>query len=204
MSRNYDPKKHHRRSIRLKNYDYSRAGFYFVTVCIKDHVCLLGQIKHGEMTLNSAGKMINQTWLDLPKRFPTIKLHEHIVMPNHFHGIIEILDTWKNVKGKDVIAKDGQILPFENEQLHGKGQPQGIAPTKKKLGDIVGAFESLTTVEYIKGVKNEGWERFDGKLWQRNYWEHIIRHQQSFSRIANYIQNNVITWEKDKFYQHES
>jgi len=82
-----------------------------------------------------------------------------------------------------------------------KGQPQGIAPTatkNKTIGDMIGAFESITTVEYICGVKNNNWQQFDGKLWQRNYWEHIIRNETEYNRIAQYIIDNPIKWENDK------
>ena len=83
-----------------------------------------------------------------------------------------------------------------------KGQPQGIAPTNTKtLGDIVGAFQSIATVEYIRGVKQLGWQPFNGKLWQRNYWEHIIRDKKSYQRISEYIINNPKNWKDDKFYK---
>ncbi len=84
-----------------------------------------------------------------------------------------------------------------------QGQPQGIAPTatkSKTVGDITGAFQSIVTVEYIRGVKNWGWKPFNGKLWQRNYWEHIIRNEQSYHRISKYIITNPGNWNNDKFY----
>ena len=81
-----------------------------------------------------------------------------------------------------------------------KGQPQGIAPTTKTIGDIMNAFKSITTVEYIRGVKNSGWKPFDGKLWQRNYYEHIIRNEKSYETISEYILNNPAKWQNDKFY----
>lgn len=187
----YNPKIHHRRSIRLKGYDYSQAGLYFVTICIKNRECLFGEIANGQMILNDPGKMVEIEWIKLPKRFKNIELHEYIVMPNHFHAILEIRRD--NPRG----------YPIE-------GQPQGIAPTiapttiptetkNKTLGDIIGAFESITTVEYIRGVKNNNWQPFDGKLWQRNYWEHIIRNEQEYYRISQYIINNPSKWNDDKF-----
>jgi REP element-mobilizing transposase RayT len=88
---NYNPKIHHRRSIRLKGYDYSQEGLYFITICVKDMECLFGKIENDEMILNAAGKNANECWLKIPEHFPNTILHEHIVMPNHVHGIIEIV-----------------------------------------------------------------------------------------------------------------
>ena len=87
----YNPNIHQRRSIRLKGYDYSQAGLYFITICVKNRACLLGNIANGTMILNDAGKMVETEWLNLKTRFPNIELHEYVVMPNHFHGILEIV-----------------------------------------------------------------------------------------------------------------
>jgi len=299
----YNPNIHHRRSIRLKGYDYSQAGLYFMTICCQNKACLFGEIINGEMILNDAGKMIDKEWLKLTDRFKNIQLHEHIVMPNHFHGIIQITndnvgaplvgaqnnmgieninDTENNIdvpnnNGNNVRSQknvhpqndiqpqkgqpqgiaptglekhaDAQKMDLQNDvdgqnnvgaPLVGaqnnmdsqnnmgteintdatndnsqndiqpqKGQPQGIAPTgsekhtdatKKTIGDMMDAFKSITTVEYIRGVENFGWQRFNGKMWQRNYHEHIIRNEQSYQTIAEYIINNPAKWNEDKFY----
>ncbi len=233
----YDPGKHHRRSIRLKGYDYSQAGLYFITICCQNRACLFGKIENGAMILNNAGTMIKNEWLKLSERFTNIALHEYIVMPNHFHAILEIVgatlvvaqnDVAQNdvvaqnditapndvVGQMDMVAQNGngdvihgqpqiQIHGQPQIQIHGQpqiqihGQPQGIAPTGKTVGDVVGAFESITTVEYIRGVKNYNWRPFDQKLWQRNYWEHIIRYEQSFLKISGYIANNPANWNND-------
>ena len=189
----YNPHIHHRKSIRLKGYDYSQAGLYFITICCQNRECLFGEIVRGEMALNDAGMMIENEWLKLPQRFKNIKLNEYVVMPNHFHAILEIVGT--TVGATLVVAQNNA------EQSRGQpqqGQPQGIAPTGKTLGDMVGAFESITTNEYICGVKNNYWQRFDGKLWQRNYWEHIIRNENEYQRIALYILDNPKKWEMDR------
>ncbi|MEA3444145.1 MAG: transposase, partial [Bacteroidota bacterium] len=133
---NYNPNIHHRRSIRLKGYDYSQVGLYFVTICVKNRECLFGHIGDGEMILNDAGQMIESEWLKLPERFTNIELHEYIVMPNHFHAILQIVGATL------VVAQNDMIDATE------KGQPQGIAPTQKikknkTVGDMVGAFESI-------------------------------------------------------------
>ena len=195
----YNPKIHHRRSIRLKGYDYAQAGLYFITICCQRRGNPLwlpfGDIVNGEMQLNDAGRMVENEWLKLPERFKNVELHEYVVMPNHFHAILEIVGATLVVAQNDDDAQPGQPQP---------GQPQGIAPTgtqkNKTVGDMVGAFQSIVTVEYIRGVKTLGWQPFDGKLWQRNYWEHIIRNEQSYQNISEYIINNPAKWNDDKFY----
>jgi len=202
----YNPKIHHRRSIRLKGYDYSQAGLYFITICCQDRICRFGKIVVSDnipsMKLNDAGKMFNDEWLALVDRFPNIALHEYIVMPNHFHCILEI------VSKNDIITAQNVGVPLVGTQT---GQNVGlpivgtqkddVIPTKNKtIGDMMDAFKSITTVEYINEVKNRGWNRFDGKLLQRDYYEHIIRDEESYYRISNYIKNNPAKWKDDKFY----
>ena len=157
-----------RTSMRLNEYDYSKAGYYFITACSHNKINFFCD----NMIINNSGKMLEKEWLNLINRFENIQLHEFIVMPNHIHGIIEIC-----------------------ENLCQKGHPQGDAPT---ISNIVGAFKSITTNEYINGVKNFNWQRFDKKLWQRNYWDHIIRDKNEYNRIAKYIINNSNNWIKDK------
>lgn len=185
----YNPNIHNRKSIRLKGYDYSQKGLYFITICCQDRICRFGKIENGKMILNDAGMMVENEWLKLPDRFTNIQLHEYIVMPNHFHAILEI------VRATLVIVQN------KNNATTITGQPQGIAPTGKTVGDMMDAFKSITTVEYIRGVKNLGWQPFNGKLWQRNYWEHIIRNEKSYQTISEYIINNPTKWNDDKFYR---
>ena len=208
----YNPKIHHRKSIRLKGYDYSQAGFYFVTICCQHRACLFGGIVDGAMILNDAGKMVINEWLKLKKRFKNIELQEYVVMPNHFHGIVEIV-------GATLVVAQNNATTYNVMGNIRKGQPQGIAPTDKTIahtdktvdhtdktvdhtdktvGDMVGAFESITTVEYIRCVKNNHWQPFDGKLWQRNFWEHIIRNENEYRRITQYILENPRKWAMDK------
>lgn len=209
----YNPNIHNRKSIRLKGYDYSQAGLYFITICVQNRICLFGDVINGKMMLNDAGKMVENEWLKLPLRFSNIQLHEFVVMPNHFHSIIEILDVANMSAHENVALKNnlfGNVINVDNENDidHAKilvnakdeGQPQGIAPAvkPKTVGDMVGAFQSIVTVEYIRGVKNLGWKPFHGKLWHRNYWDNIIRNKQSFERITKYIVNNPKNWKNDK------
>ena len=170
----YNSKKHNRKSIRLKGYDYSQEGFYFITICTQNHECLFGkitssQLDEGTMVLNDAGKMVETQWLKLSNRFKNIELYEYVVMPNHFHGILQIVGA-------------------------------GLVPAQKNktVGDMVGVFQSIATVEYIHGVKNNNWQPFDKRLWHRNYWEHIIRNEKEYENIAQYIINNPKRWAIDK------
>ncbi len=224
----YNPNIHHRKSIRLKGYDYSQAGLYFITICVNRRGNPLwlpfGNIKNGEMMLNDAGRMVENEWWKLPQRFSNIELHEYVAMSNHFHAIIEIVgatlvvaqnDEKKTVAQNDRNEQNNLVQPetvqpetVQSEMVQPEtvqpenqmGQPQGIAPTAKPktVGDMVGAFQSIVTVEYIRGVKQLGWQPFNGKLWQRNYWEHIIRDELSYQRISEYIINNPKNWDNDK------
>jgi putative transposase len=189
----YNPDIHRRRSIRLKGYDYSRAGLYFVTICTQNRLCLFGGIEHGKMVLNDAGKMVERQWQESICRFDNIKLHEFIVMPNHFHGIVESV-----VVGVPLVGTQNVAQPQTMGQPQQIGQPQGIAPT---VGDVVGAFKSLTTNDYIRNVKQNNWQPFNKKLWQRNYFEHIIRDHESYLKIAEYIHANPVKWREDKYYE---
>lgn len=200
----FDPLFHHRRSIRLKGYDYSQEGAYFITICVHDRACLFWEITDGEMVLNDSGKMVEFEWMTLKKRFPNIELHEHVVMPNHFHGILEIA-----VGATLVVAQnttDGhKNTEIQNElgtgHSHDLGRPQGHAPMGKTVGDMLDAFKSITTLGYIHGVKQLGWVPFNDKLWQRDYYEHIIRDDRSYQTISEYITNNPSKWADDKFYK---
>ncbi len=209
---------HNRRSIRLKGYDYSKAGLYFITICTQNREYFFGEIVGAtvgatlvvaRMKLNDAGKMIETEWLKLSARFTNIKLHEYVVMPNHFHGIIQIVG--KTVGATIVFAPDNTprnphvgapLVGAQNNDERARVAPTNAptAPTDKTIGDIMDAYKSITTVEYIGGVKNWEWQRFNGKLWQRDYYEHIIRNQQSYQTISEYIINNPAKWKDDKFF----
>jgi putative transposase len=183
----YDPTRHHRRSIRLKGYDYSRPGAYFITLCTQDRFCLFGEVVDGEMRLNDPGRLVRTEWEMLPRRFPNVELDAFVVMPNHLHGIIVIIDA--NRVGAGLVPAQNDRATLED------GATTRVAPT---VGDIIGVFKSRITVEYTRGVKTSGWPPFRGNLWQRNYYEHIIRSEESLNRVREYIANNPLQWELDR------
>ena len=165
----YDPARHHRRSIRLRGYDYSQAGAYFVTVCVQGREPLFGDVVDGEMRLNNAGQMVAQCWHELPAHFPHLELDEFVVMPNHMHGIIIVGAPFMAPYGPGAVNQ-GAI---------------NRAPTG--LGEIVRSFKALAA----RRIRQAGVTAF---AWQRNYYEHIIRDEEPLNRIREYIVNNPLQW----------
>jgi putative transposase len=179
----YDPRIHHRRSIRLKGYDYAQTGAYFITICTKDMKCIFGTIENTEMILNEFGEIAYNEWSKLPERFTMIELDVFQIMPNHMHGII-ILNT---------VGASLAVAPTE-ERATVKVAPTG----ESTIGDIVGAYKSIVFNECLNIFKERN--EIMGKLWQRNYYEHIIRNDLAYHNISNYILNNPVKWAADKFY----
>lgn len=193
----YDPHKHHRRSIRLKGYDYSQDGIYFVTICVKNGLCLFGDVVNEEMILSPAGEMVEQAWLELPDRFPQVELDVFRAMPNHFHGLMGIRNA--NLHSEDRATT--RVAPTTVDLVDDMVRA-GLVPAQDGvvLGDMVGAFKSITTNEYITAVQESGWEPFPGKLWQRNFYEQIIRNERHLTAVRQYIHDNPANWEPDKLY----
>ncbi len=147
MKNKYNPNIHHRRTIRLKGYDYAQAGLYFITICCQDRICRFGDVVNGEMILNDIGTMIENEWLKLPERFKNIQLHEFVVMPNHFHAILEIVGATLVVAHNETVAPVRVSLVdtqndenAQNDDDSQKGQPQGIAPTDTVKNKTVGIW----------------------------------------------------------------
>jgi REP element-mobilizing transposase RayT len=145
----------------LKDYDYSQQGAYFVTICTQERLFFFGEIIETEMQLNEAGEMVQIIWDNLPERFPQLTLDAFVIRPNHVHGILVV-----------------------------NSEDPSDSTTAPKLGTIINAFKSITTHEYIKGVRESGWKAFPGKLWQRNYYEEIIRTPATLDKTREYIINN--------------
>jgi len=184
--------KHNRRSIRLPYYDYSRAGYYFITIRAHNREHLFGEIVDGHMVLNVAGEMVRGLWYEITNDFPNVALHDFVVMPNHIHGIIQI--KYRGTVGVPLVGTlnvDGEI---NCNGIHNKRAPIKGAPT---VGNIIGAFKSKTTNTYITMVKNNTLPPFNKRIWQRNYYEHVVRDENDYVRIAEYIENNPSTWNDD-------
>ena len=196
----YNPQIHHRRSIRLKGYDYAQAGAYFITICCEKMEWRFGNIVgaslpaaqnvedineqpqgiariDAQMELNEYGMVAYNEWNKLPERFSNFELDVFQIMPNHMHGII-------------VLHGVGATLAVAHERA--EASP---APT---IGDIVGAYKSLVANGCLDIFRTKN--KTMGKLWQRNYHEHIIRNEKSYQTISNYIINNPAKWKDDKFY----
>ena len=187
MNRRYNPDLHHRRSIRLRGYDYTRGRAYYATLVTHERRTLFGEVVEERMRLNEAGKMAQAVWEALPHRFPSIELDAFVIMPNHTHGIL-IMDG--PVGAPLVGALDRE------RATDGARATIRVAPTI--LGNAVGAYKSLTTVEYIRGVERHEWQPFTGRLWQRNYYERVIRDSHELDRAREYIANNPLQWELDR------
>lgn len=177
----YDPDRHHRRSIRLKGYDYGSEGAYFVTICSHNRECLFGNVVDGKMHLNDAGLKVQGVWDELPCRFPGLELDAHVIMPNHVHGIIVFVGA--PLAAPFLIAK-------ASTGRTGTGK-KGAASSAPTLGDVVRAFKSLAAMHVNRLLS------LSGPLWQRNYYEEIIRSEESLNLIRQYIADNPARWDRD-------
>ena len=184
----YNPDKHHRRSIRLQGYDYSQRGAYFITLCTKNREHLFGEILNGEIQLNEFGKITQQCWLEIPNHFPHVQLDKYIIMPNHIHGIIVLVG-----------AKNFSPLPIPTPPPIPTPQ-QNITPFRspsKTIGSIIRGFKIGVT----KGFKILNPYNTDiYVVWQRNFYEHIIRNEVELNRIRQYIIDNPKKWKTDENY----
>ncbi len=262
----YDPARHHRRSIRLRGYDYSQQGAYFITICTHQRWCIFGHVENKEMVLNEYGQVAYREWEKLPERWPQVALGAFQIMPNHIHGIIIIRDVASHVgvplagtlAAEHITEHDADAQPTEHDtdaqntdyvddpattlpvaaasgtRVPARGTPTVItgdnvagddpigadnglsanAPTEMRItqiqwatkptaGQIVGAYQSLVSTGCLKIAKSKQPEQILGKLWQRNFWEHIIRDVRAFDMISHYIVTNPTNWEMDKLYRLE-
>ncbi len=197
----YDPQKHHRRSIRLKGWDYSNPGHYFVTIDLKNRKCLFGKVRDNKMILNEFGKICNECWLAIPDHFDNVKLDTYQIMPNHLHGIIVITKRMDDdgTNGNAVGATHASPLQNDSSPLQkNNDQHPPCGPKPGSLGAIIGSFRSAVSNRINKLRQTPG-----AKLWQRDYWEHIIRNETELHRIRRYIINNPLNWTDDDCYETE-
>ncbi|NET62718.1 MAG: transposase [Symploca sp. SIO2E6] len=188
----YNPQIHHRRSIRLKDYDYSQPGVYFVTICTNDRQCWFGEIHDSQMCLNQLGKIVAQGWLRTPEIRPEVILDEWTIMPNHLHGIIIITH---------------QPTPPNNHVGAHRRAPSQCAPNQcvpnqpqfrrksKSLASIIAGFKSSTTkrINQVRATPRV-------PLWERNYYESIVRNTEHLEHVRNYIWANPYRWKDDPEY----
>ncbi len=160
-----------RKPMRLREYDYSRAGVYFVTICTDERKHLLGCIELETLSLSPVGQIVRKQWLQLPQRFSALQLDEFVIMPNHFHGIVAILE-----------AVDLRT-------------PARCSPS---LSQIIGAFKSLVVREVWKDA-TIGWDR-SAQIWQRSFYDHVVRDEKELLRIREYVVGNVTQWALDRYH----
>ncbi|MFN9398166.1 MAG: transposase, partial [Dolichospermum sp.] len=193
----YNPDIHKRQSIRLKGYDYSQSGLYFITICCYQRECLFGNIMNSQIILNNFGQLIKEEWLKSAEIRKEIEFDDFVIMPNHFHGIVIInqeinSDFMKN----DVDFQDNNVgangrSPLQQIQ---SSRPK-ISMKPKSISSLIAGFKSATTKK-INIIRNTP----QNPVWQRNYYDHIIRNDESLARIREYVQNNPLSWENDQLH----
>lgn len=177
----YDPQIHHRHSIRLKGYNYTQPGAYFITICTKARQCLFGNVVKSEMQLNYLGHIAFNYWQTIPDHFPHIELDTFVVMPNHLHGILIMTDKHA---GEQQFCALNQHLDCNTEKF-GK-------PVHGSISTIIRSYKGVVTKRI-----NIIWHTKGQSIWQRNFYEHIGREQKSLDNIREYILNNPQRWTDD-------
>ena len=176
-----------RKLNRLKDYDYSQDGYYFVTICTKNREHFFGKIENGTMLLNEYGEMAKKCWLEIPEHFPHVILDEFIIMPNHVHGII-IIENNNGDENDDNVGNKNfcslQITPWQTK-------------LSKSLSSIIRGFK-IGVTKYFREKNNHQFQ------WQKSFYDHIIRNEKSLFKIREYIQNNPLKWEMEKDRNHLS
>jgi putative transposase len=174
-----------RKSPRKIGFDYTSDGVYFVTICTQNRLHLFGHIHNDLMCLNAAGGMIATWWEALPSRFPAVSLDSYVVMPNHTHALIALQSTESIAEGNPAIDR--------------RGAPT-CAPDLVGIPTITQWFKTMTTNAYMRGVKDDKWEPFTGRLWQRSYHDRFVRDEAEWGRIRQYILCNPALWARDTFF----
>ena len=178
--------KPNRQSIRLKDFDYDTGGVFFITICVHERRSLFGKISNGNMELNPIGQMVNDVWQHMPEHNSGLLLDNYIVMPNHFHALIGLHKAINFIRTANF---------DETMNTQTRNNPNAIT-----LSGIVRKFKTVTMNKYKLGVLNDNWQPYNCHLWQRNYWDHIIRSDHDLGRCREYIANNPLKWHFDKLH----
>ena len=192
----YNPLIHHRKSIRLKGYDYSGEGMYYVTVPTHDRQEIFGSIADGIMLLSDAGRIVQEEWLRTPFVRLDVSLDEYVIMPDHVHGIIVINDE-RNGDSESLNNPDGAYCNTPQRDTPQRDTPQRDSPRRetpfrspsRTLGAIMRGFKGASTKRINEQRGTPG-----AKVWQRNYYEHIVRDGKDLDRIRRYIRKNIEAW----------
>jgi putative transposase len=186
MGLNYNPQIHHRRSIRLKGYNYGQVGLYFITICTWHRRQIFGTIEAGEMRLNALGTIARDEWFHTAQMRPNIDLAEFVVMPNHIHGIIAIVSEMSTDQGRGTLRR-APTDPTGENQIEAFGKP-----TSNTIPTIVRGYKAAVTkqINILRDCPG-------CPVWQRNYYEHVVRSEADYLRIAAYILDNPRRWHED-------
>jgi REP element-mobilizing transposase RayT len=212
----YDPQLHHRRSIRLRGYDYAGGGAYFVTICTEARKFVFGEVIEGEMFLNEAGRLVQKTWDSLPERFRSLVLDVFQIMPNHLHGVFvlpgpglepalakatgaPVVQPYEHRRGGAALTpvRGRQAVPLQHRAAEMASRPPTSAnvtagPRRTSMGDVVGAFKSISTIAVNKLLSRKG-----TRLLHENFYDHIVRDVAELEIIRDYIIHNPQRWLED-------
>lgn len=183
----YDPLMPHRRTIRLRGWDYSADGTYFVTVCTNRRAHLPGEIVDSQMRLNAAGIAVADSWRWLSAQYPYVVLDEWCVMPNHLHGVLTLTG-----RGGSRAAPTRDGGPTRPRTVPSRDDAP-TTPRRKPIGQLIGAFKTVSTKQINLQRKTPG-----GMVWQRNFWERVVRDATELDRIRVYIRDNPTNWAQDE------
>lgn len=196
MRQAYDPARPRRRSIRLPLYDYAAPGWYFVTLCAQHRACLFGEVAGETVRLSTAGRIVQAAWDDLPSHYPRVVLDAFVVMPNHLHGIVGI--TEGEADPDSATRPDGVGAIHELPLLARDKTPRHIQRRRMLLPMVVGRLKTTTAKEINRLCGTPG-----EKVWQRNYWERVLRDERELTLARDYIVTNPLRWHLDRLHPNQ-
>ena len=185
-----------RKTLRLSSYDYAQPGAYYVTLCAQRRACIFGRVVDGQMRLNEYGESVTACWLDLPGHYDHVRLDAFVVMPNHVHAVI-------GLRGNDDTAVDqthdntvgAGLRPAPTVADDAATKTNAVAPKRHALPEIVRAFKSFSA-RHINEIRNSP----GAPVWQRTYYEHVVRSESELGRIRAYVRDNPARWTSDAYF----